>query len=454
MSTDERTLSLLRRMVEASPADWSAREHLAGLLLDADRAKEAVELLDAAPARPEGAEADLLLGRALSKADPSRAVRHYQAMVAKDRRSAPAHIALARLFRDAGRKEDARHHYGIAVVLDQTLEDPSFDDWIHGASVPAGPSAAPPPPEEVPSAEDLEAALSLERREKGGLPRITFDDVGGMHEVKEQIRMRVVYPFKNPETFARFKRKAGGGLLLYGPPGCGKTYLARATAGECGARFTSVGISDILARWLGESEQRLAEVFENARRLAPTILFFDELDALGMDRRDAHGGGIRPVINQLLTEMDGVAASNENVLILGATNAPWNVDAAFRRPGRFDRVIFIPPPDAAARAAILRLHLKDVPHDAPDYERLAKATKRFSGADLRSVVERASEAAIQEEMRTGRPGRISEKMLLKAVQASKPSTLEWLETARRYASYSNRAGQYDDVARFFESDAS
>jgi SpoVK/Ycf46/Vps4 family AAA+-type ATPase len=156
------------------------------------------------------------------------------------------------------------------------------------------------------------------------------------------------------------------------------------------------------------------------------------------------------VINQLLTELDGVGASNANVLVLGATNAPWNVDTALRRPGRFDRVVFVPPPDAHARAEILRLHLKDVPRDEVNVERLAAKAKSFSGADLRHVVELAGEAAIREELRTGRPARITERSLLDALGRTKPSTLEWLDTARRYASYSNRSGQYDDVAKFFE----
>lgn len=169
-----------------------------------------------------------------------------------------------------------------------------------------------------------------------------------------------------------------------------------------------------------------------------------------MNRRDARGSALTTTINQLLTEMDGIHASNENLMVLAATNAPWGVDTAFRRPGRFDRVVFVPPPDAAARQAILEIHLREVPHETPDYEALARATREFSGADLMAVVERAAEQAITQEMRSGTPALITRKMLAKAAKSIQPSTREWLDTARNYASFSNRGGQYDDVARWLE----
>ncbi len=467
MSTDDTTLDLLRDLLTAQPDNHKARAHLAALLLQRGEAAKALRCLDEAPTPPDDLPSALLRGKVLEALDATRATEHYLTVLDLDRRAAPVHLALARLYRQRGLREEARQHYGIAVVLDETLEDVEFDDWIHGtprassapvpprpgsgASGEPGEATAAGPDLEPPTPEELEEQLHLDGEGPLVRERITFDDVGGMEDVKEQVRMRVVYPFRNPELFQRFKKRPGGGILLYGPPGCGKTHIARATAGECDARFVSIGVADVLSRWLGESEQRLVEIFAAARRRAPTILFVDELDALGMSRRDARGSGIQTVINQLLTEMDGIGSANANVLVLGATNAPWNVDTAFRRPGRFDRVIFVPPPDAEARRAILELHLSGLPHGPLDRHKLAQKTKMFSGADLKDVVERAGEAAIQLEMRTGRAGQITQAMLLAAIRSMRPSTVEWMDTAKSYASYANRAGQYDDVARFFES---
>jgi len=279
--------------------------------------------------------------------------------------------------------------------------------------------------------------------------RVTFDDIGGMEDVIERIRMNIIYPFKNPAVFQKFNKKPGGGILMYGPPGCGKTHIARATAGECGAVFISIAITDILSRWLGESEQRLHRYFETARRRSPAVIFIDEIDAIGVSRSDA-GASMAPIVNVLLTEMDGLDARNDNVMILAATNSPWRVDSALRRPGRFDRVLFVPPPDEAAREAILKIRLRDMPVESLDLKKLAKLADRFSGADLRAVVERASEKAIYEEMTTGHAGKLTQRLLTDAIKDTRPSTSEWLETARSYATYANRTGLYDDLISYFE----
>src|SRR6185437_2439539 len=234
-------------------------------------------------------------------------------------------------------------------------------------------------------------------------PKIGFADVGGMEKVKEEIRLKIIHPLAHPELYKAYGKLIGGGILMYGPPGCGKTHLARATAGEIKAGFISVGINDVLDMWIGNSERNLHQLFEQARRNRPCVLFFDEVDALAASRADMRTSGGRHLINQFLAEMDGVQSSNEGVLILAATNAPWHVDSAFRRPGRFDRIVFVPPPDEEARAEILRIHTRDRPVEAIDYRDLARRTDGFSGADLRAVVERAVEERLREALHKGAP---------------------------------------------------
>jgi SpoVK/Ycf46/Vps4 family AAA+-type ATPase len=466
--SDDATVRLLEQLVAAQPANWEARGHLAKILLERGNAARAEELLSGGPPMPDDAALRLLLGEVLSRTSPDRAIVHYRDMVLRDKRCARAYLGLARIYRSRGMREEARQPYSLATVLDESLEDPQFRAWLDGE--PAPPAPAPPPtasrhPEDriggTPDEEEEEngnEALSEELDDPApafeppapALPPITFRDVGGMEDVKERIRMNIIYPARNPALFQKFKKRPGGGILLYGPPGCGKTYLARATAGECGATFSSVGITDVLSKWVGESERRLHELFELARRRTPTVIFMDELDALGMSRHDARGSAMTTVINQLLIELDGIHSRNENLMVLAATNAPWSVDAAFRRPGRFDRVVFVPPPDAAARRAVFEIHLRDLPHERIDLDKLAQGTRHFSGADIRAAVELASERAIYEEMKSGRPGQVTLKSLLAAVKETRPSTLEWLETAKNYASYGNRAGQYDDLVRYFE----
>ena len=165
-------------------------------------------------------------------------------------------------------------------------------------------------------------------------PMITFQDVGGMEALKEQIRLKILYPFIRPELYAAYGKKTGGGILLYGPPGCGKTYLARATAGEMGASFYPIELSDILSRYVGETERQMHDIFETARANAPSVIFIDEVDALGAKRGEL-AGWLRSHVTQLLTEMDGLSSQNQDMLILGATNEPWNVDLGLPSPGTF-----------------------------------------------------------------------------------------------------------------------
>jgi len=280
-------------------------------------------------------------------------------------------------------------------------------------------------------------------------PSISFKDVGGMAGLKEEISMKIIYPLTHPEVFKAYGQSTGGGILLYGPPGCGKTFLARATAGEINAKFLSIGIHEILEMWVGQSERNLHEVFELARKNRPCVLFFDEVDALGAKRADTKfSGGWRLTVNQFLLEMDGTEYSNEGVLIIAATNAPWDVDGAFRRPGRFDRVLFVAPPDLPGRAAILRLMCQGKPTADIDFDRVAKVTDRFSGADLKALVDKAVEAKLREAMKSGKVVPLETQDLLAAAALNRPTTAEWFETGKNYAKYANQDGTYDEILNY------
>jgi SpoVK/Ycf46/Vps4 family AAA+-type ATPase len=280
---------------------------------------------------------------------------------------------------------------------------------------------------------------------------LRFSDVGGLDAVKEEIRMKIIVPFQRPDLFRKYGKRVGGGVLTYGPPGCGKTMLARATAGECEAVFMNVTIDSILDMYYGESERKLAEVFQTARARTPSVLFFDEVEAIGASRQQIRHSPGKSLVNQLLAEMDGVSSKNDNVLIMAATNAPWHVDSALRRPGRFDRVLFVPPPDETARLEILRLGLRNRPV-AKDVNigDLARKTAEYSGADLAELIERATEAPLNEAMRGGEHRELQQSDLLGAFKKMKPTTREWFATAKNYATFANTGGLYDDLVEYME----
>lgn len=274
---------------------------------------------------------------------------------------------------------------------------------------------------------------------------INFNDVGGMDSVKNEISLKIIKPLQHADLYKAYGKKIGGGILLYGPPGCGKTLIAKATAGEINANFINVGINEILDMWIGSSERNLHELFETARKNKPCVIFIDEIDALGANRNDLHKTAGRTVINQFLAELDGIDSDNDGILVLGATNAPWYLDPAFRRPGRFDRIVFITPPDAEARASIFNILLRDKPKKDIDINILAKKTKDFSGADIQATIDIAIEDKLQQSFINNTPEPLTTKSILKAVKKVKPSTKEWFSSARNYALYSNESGLYDTI---------
>jgi SpoVK/Ycf46/Vps4 family AAA+-type ATPase len=425
---------------------------LVDALTKADRRPEALELLHGV--RPESLTSDdrAALGEMfIAAGEPEAALDRLPddtaaALIARAR----AHLAL-------GNGAEGLSAYGKAVAANPALEDHELRKALAAAAADTARSADGNVVSfGVRRDEARERELRAQADDARAIVRpqdspVTFKDVGGLEEVKKQIHRRIILPFQKPSLFQRFGRRAGGGVLLYGPPGCGKTLLARATAGECGAAFYNIAISDILDMWFGESERRLAAVFEQARRTAPSVLFFDELEALAGKRQYSTDSAGARLVSQFLSSMDGFGQANREVLILAATNVPWAVDPAFRRPGRFDRVFFVPPPDRAARAAILRILLAERPVAADiDVGALANLTSGFSGADLRNLVETACDLAIEDSLSAGAERPVERSHLQQALKGLRPTTVEWLTTARNYARYANEGGQYDEVLEFLD----
>jgi SpoVK/Ycf46/Vps4 family AAA+-type ATPase len=285
---------------------------------------------------------------------------------------------------------------------------------------------------------------------RDALNKVTFDDIGGMEDVKKTLRMQIIEPFLKPGLFAKFKKKAGGGVLLYGPPGCGKTMVAKAIATECNLTFLSIGISDVLNMWMGESERNLAALFEKARSEKPCLMFFDELDALAFSRSKAQSEHTRTVVNEFLSQLDGFGPDNDQILILAATNMPWDVDPAMKRPGRFAKQIFVPPPDKTARARILEIKLQDIPCDPFDYLSFAGRLEFFSGADIDGLIDLAKESALMDMMTSGGERNLTLQDIDAVMDDIIPSTTEWLRTARNLVTYAGADKTYKAVETYLK----
>lgn len=395
------------------------------------------------------------MGPSTSVATVSEAViRGIEQAVAADPANAELRLHLASLLMANGRPAEALRR--CREVLEQSPGDEAARalgvQAAEGAGQPdvaaelrAGPAEAVPAGGsrfgEPPPADDAEVSR----------PEVTLAEVAGMDDVKVQIDRMFLAPLRNPELQQAFGVVAGGGLLLWGPPGCGKTFLARALAGELGVAFVHVGIAEVLDMWLGRSERNLAAQFQRARAEAPCVIFLDELDALGHRRSRLHSDGLRTTVNQLLTEMDGAVADNDGVFVLGATNQPWDIDPALRRPGRFDRTLFVPPPDAPARWAIAAAALEDRPTvEGLDLGELVPATDGFSGADVVHAAESAVQLALEASREAGSVQPVTQAQLRVAVAGIQPSTAEWLRTARDAAAFADDGGLYEPLRAWLD----
>lgn len=441
-------IAALSAALQVSPEDLPLRLHVAELMLKENLAAEALEQYSFVLAR-DPANLGALQGAATAAAaagEVARAEGYRRLHAALTGTVAPAAPAVEPVAPPsptpppgaAGKEAlPPAAGYDWNELLHQPL--PEGDDDGEGET---------PEEEKVPLSVEAHAAedaeVEVERSD------MKLSDVAGMESVKRRLNMSFLAPLRNPEYMKMYGKSLRGGLMLYGPPGCGKTFIARALAGELGAKFISVGMADVLDMWLGESEKRLQRIFDTARRNAPAVLFFDEVDALGQKRSQMRNSAGRTIVNQLLAEMDSVGSNNDGVFVLGATNHPWDVDTALRRPGRFDRMMLVLPPDEPARSAALQYHLQKRPAEGVDLRWIASKTVEYSGADLAHLCETAAELAMDDAIRTGKPKPMSTDHFKKAMREVRPSTRPWFEIARNYAMFANEGGMYDDLLEYIK----
>ena len=422
---------------------------------------------------PEHPEAQLCLARTLLlQGDPSGAAVRAERLLQRDAANAPAHLLLSRIHFMEGHKAKAIEHYQRAQEIDPSALDAALEADL-GRVRPNPPRERTPSSVDVADEDDGSPDIPQEffddpfddpiagdwRPETFFAPgdqerfKVTFNDVGGMEALKEEIRLKIIYPLQHPELYKAYGRKTGGGILLYGPPGCGKTLLLRATAGEVGCNYFAIGLHEVFDPYYGSIERNLHQIFETARANTPCVLVFDELDSLAPDRRSVRDTQTRNIVNQFLSELDGLRSDNQRILVIGATNAPWQLDPALRRPGRFDQAIFVPPPDEAARLQIIKLLAKDKPIAKLDDLALAKATEGFTGADLRWIFERAAELALADALHAGKTVPIHMELLLSVAAGHTPTTQDWMEGVNKHLPSTSHDAISTEVRKFLQATA-
>ncbi len=436
----EPLLDSLRNAVAAMPDDVPLRLHLATMLLRAGQRDEAVRHLGAVLQRePGNTEAVRLLMTSAEVSGPPAPAPDDTGSAERVRGSALPPTGPFPVPDEAGGPAEAED--GAAVEAGQNRADGY--DWSQAED-----ELRDVLPSRFVGEESVSAGLDEARAYDAESAGLTLADVAGLDEVKQRLEAAFLAPMRNPELRKLYGKSLRGGLLLYGPPGCGKTFIARAVAGELGARFITVSFADLIDMFVGRSERNIHELFEVARRNAPCVVFLDEVDAIGQKRSQLRNTPMRSAVNQLLLELDDVASDNTGVFVLAATNHPWDVDSALRRPGRFDRTLLVLPPDGPAREGVFRYHLRDRPVAGIDLTRLSRLTDGYSGADIAHICETAAERALLDSVRRGEPRLIGQADLEASAGEVRPSLGTWFETARNVALFANEGGAYDDLVAY------
>jgi SpoVK/Ycf46/Vps4 family AAA+-type ATPase len=415
---------------------------------------------------PGDVESKLGLARALQSQNQHAAALFLVKQVIRDsRRPARAYVLYARLLLELGSVQRAVTEYRKAIHEDPEIQDPVLESQLGLEVDDEGPETAelviaspdtaeievildkaelpelqpvtrnPEPPPEAVGFTDALRELFSERT------RLTFQDVGGLEEVKEEVRTILLHPLNNREYYRAYDKPVGGRVFLYGPPGCGKTHLARAIAGEVLAPFLGVRLDDVMEVWEEDSPRALREIFQQARQQNPWVLLFDDVEEAGRNR---------PVVRELLQEMSADPAANDGLLILVATNAPWDADPDLLEMRRFDRVLFVPPPGEGERVEILRVLCRSRPQHHVDFSRIAAETAGFSSDDLRFAVNRAVEANLQRSLEEGRLAPLTtEDLLREAAKLSPTGVRDWLAVAREYLAEPPGEGDiYGELRRY------
>lgn len=436
MSADPSVIAAMEAAVSASPENVALRVHLAQLLVDSGRPDTAlVHCRSALAIDPVNEEALGLAALSAGLCGEAQAEAGYSRLLSS-LRGTQTNDSTGTL---KPKPRPSADGFAIPEINSESDDTSDSDDGDDGDDEFDG---------RQPATNRNEAASVYESDIERS--SVTLADVAGMQAVKERLELAFLGPMRNAELRAAFGASMRGGMLLYGPPGCGKTFLAKALAGELGASFFSIGLSDVLDMWIGVSEKNLHDVFETARRAAPCVLFLDEVDAMGQKRSQLrHSNAMRSVVAQLLAEMDGVDNANDGLFILGATNHPWDVDVALRRPGRFDRTLLVLPPDEPARTAILQTNLRERPCATDlDIRDVAKQTEGFSGADLAHICESAAQTALAASLQAGTIRPIGNHDMRAALKGVKSSIGPWFQTAENYANFANSSGEYDDLLAY------